>query len=224
MCLPKHIIHIMLHLCPHLTYYRIHQLHQHLILLIGILIIGKELCAQIASCKGSLNINGYTVLFCSDKSLLQEGNSLSADLSSSVHLRDATGQPGGSARSTRAQSHNFASSNPLPTSQSYRADQQLHSSSHGRGTHPTVPITYGGFNPPNYPQQSHRGRHGHQFLQPRYNQPTNSHMRPPMGSHQSGQPAWPPYGMGEGVPWGNFRTLLADLRITFLLVFSTKLS
>lgn len=138
----------------------------------------------------------------SDESLLQEDNSLSADLSSGLHLRDATGQAGGSARSTRAQSHNFASSNPLPTSQSYRVDQQLHSSSHGRGTHPTVPITYGGFNPPNYPQQSHRGRHGHQFLQPRYNQPTNSHMRPPMGSHQSGQPAWPPYGMGEGVPWG----------------------
>ncbi|KAM3389373.1 hypothetical protein ACQJBY_011475 [Aegilops geniculata] len=138
----------------------------------------------------------------SDESLLQEDNSLSADLSSNLHLRDATGQPGGSARSTRAQSHNFASSNPLPTSQSYGAGQQLHSGSHGRGTRPTVPISYGGFNPPNYPQQSLRGRHGHQFLQPRYNQPTNSHMRPPMGSHQSGQPAWPPYGMGEGVPWG----------------------
>ncbi|VAH36142.1 unnamed protein product [Triticum turgidum subsp. durum] len=136
----------------------------------------------------------------SDESLLQEDNSLSADLSSSLHIRDATGQPGGSARSTRAQSHNFASSNPLPTSQSYGAGQQLHSGSHGRGTRPTVPINYGGFNPPNYPQQSLRGRH--QFLQPRYNQPTNSHMRPPMGSHQSGQPAWPPYGMGEGVPWG----------------------
>uniref|UniRef100_A0A453CU42 Protein kinase domain-containing protein n=1 Tax=Aegilops tauschii subsp. strangulata TaxID=200361 RepID=A0A453CU42_AEGTS len=138
----------------------------------------------------------------SDESLLQEDNSLSADLSSNLHLRDATGQPGGSARSTRAQSHNFASSNPLPTSQSYGAGQQLHSGSHGRSTRPTVPLSYGGFNPPNYPQQSLRGRHGHQFLQPRYNQPTNSHMRPPMGSHQSGQPAWPPYGMGEGVPWG----------------------
>ncbi|VAH36140.1 unnamed protein product [Triticum turgidum subsp. durum] len=139
----------------------------------------------------------------SDESLLQEDNSLSADLSSSLHIRDATGQPGGSARSTRAQSHNFASSNPLPTSQSYGAGQQLHSGSHGRGTRPTVPINYGGFNPPNYPQQSLRGRH--QFLQPRYNQPTNSHMRPPMGSHQSGQPAWPPYGMGEGVPWACIR-------------------
>ncbi|VAH51392.1 unnamed protein product [Triticum turgidum subsp. durum] len=138
----------------------------------------------------------------SDESLLQEDNSLSADLSSNLHLRDATCQPGGSARSTRAQSHNFASSNPLLTSQSYGAGQQLHSGSHGRGTRPTVPISYGGFNPPNYPQQSLRGRHGHQFLQPRYNQPTNSHMRSPMGSHQSGQPAWPPYGMGEGVPWG----------------------
>lgn len=81
------------------------------------------LCAHITSCKGSLNINGYTVLFCSDESLLQEDSSLSADLSSNLHLRDAaTGQAGGSAsaRSTRVQSHNFASSNPLQTSQRYR--------------------------------------------------------------------------------------------------------
>jgi hypothetical protein len=89
---------------------------------------------------------------------------------------------------------------------SYRGDQQLPSSSLGRGTRPTVPIIYGGYTPPNYAQQSLRGRHGHQFLQPRYSQATtNSHMRPPMGSHQSGQPAWPPpYGVGEGMPWGNF--------------------
>ncbi|XP_047062078.1 dual specificity protein kinase YAK1 homolog isoform X2 [Lolium rigidum] len=140
----------------------------------------------------------------SEESLLQEDNSLSADLTSSLHLRDTTGQLGGSARSTRVQSHNFASSNPLPTGQSYRGDQQLPSSSLGRGTRPTVPIIYGGYTPPNYAQQSLRGRHGHQFLQPRYSQATtNSHMRPPMGSHQSGQPAWPPpYGVGEGMPWG----------------------
>jgi len=139
----------------------------------------------------------------SDESLLQEDNSLSADLSSSLHLRDATGQPGASARSTRVQSHNIASSNPISTGQSYRvADQQLHPSSLGRGSRPTVPMTYGGYNPPNYAQQSLRGRHGHQFLQPRYSQATNSHMRPPMGSHQSGQQAWPPYGVGEGMPWG----------------------
>lgn len=137
----------------------------------------------------------------SDELLLQEDSSLAADLSSSLHLRDATGQPGGSARSTRVQSHNFASSNPLQTGQSYRADQQLHPSSLGRGTRPTVPTTYGGYSPQNYPQQNLRGRHGHQFLQPRYSQATNSHMRPPMGSHQSGQPAWPPYSVGE-VPWG----------------------
>lgn len=139
----------------------------------------------------------------SDESLLQEDNSLSADLSSSLHLRDAaTGQPSGSARSGHVQSHNFASSNPLPTSQSYRADQQFHSSSLRGGTRPTVPITYGGYNAPSYPQQNHRSRHGQQFHQQRYNQSTNSQMRPPVGSHQSGQPAWPPYGVGDGVPWG----------------------
>jgi hypothetical protein len=77
------------------------------------------MCAEVASCKDSLNINVYAVRFCSEESLLQEDNSLSADLSSSLHLRDATGQPGGSARSTRVQSHNFASSNPLPTGQRY---------------------------------------------------------------------------------------------------------
>ena len=77
------------------------------------------MCAEVPTSKGSLKINVYAVRVCSDESLLQEDNSLAADLSSSLHLGDATGHAGGSSRSTRVQSHNFASSNPIPTSQRY---------------------------------------------------------------------------------------------------------
>uniref|UniRef100_A0A0D9W913 Protein kinase domain-containing protein n=1 Tax=Leersia perrieri TaxID=77586 RepID=A0A0D9W913_9ORYZ len=61
-----------------------------------------------------IKINGYAVQSCSDDSLLQEDNSLSADLSSCVHLGDSSKQTSGSARASNVQSHVFVSSNPLP--------------------------------------------------------------------------------------------------------------
>ncbi|ONM14253.1 hypothetical protein ZEAMMB73_Zm00001d002418 [Zea mays] len=123
----------------------------------------------------------------SDESLLQD-NSLSAELSSNLHFGDATGQ-----------GHVFATSNPVPTNQ--RADQLFHVSSQGLSAHSSVPVNYGGYNPPNYPPQNLRPRRGQPILHQRYNQATSSPMRP-MGSHHSGQPAWPSFGMGDGVPWG----------------------
>ncbi|CAD6259719.1 unnamed protein product [Miscanthus lutarioriparius] len=143
----------------------------------------------------------------SDESLLQEDNSLSADLSSNLHFGDAGGQGSGSIRSANFQGHVFAASNPVPTNQ--RADQLFHVSSQGVNAHSSVPINYGGYNPPNYPQQNLRPRHGQPILHQRYNQATSSPMRP-MGSHHSGQPAWPSsFGMGDGVPWGNLSTPLS---------------
>ncbi|KAL6652088.1 hypothetical protein ACP70R_011013 [Stipagrostis hirtigluma subsp. patula] len=130
----------------------------------------------------------------SDESLLQEDSSLSADLSSSLRLGDATDQASGSIRSTNVQGHAFMASNPLPN-QSYRTDQVFHVSSRG-GSVPTVASNYGGYNPPSYPQQNSRARHGQPFSQQRYNQ------APPMASHHNVQPAWPGYGMGDGMPWG----------------------
>ncbi|AQK45904.1 hypothetical protein ZEAMMB73_Zm00001d026246 [Zea mays] len=128
----------------------------------------------------------------SDESLLQEDNSLSADLSSNLHFGDATGQD-----------HIFATSNPVPTNQ--RGDQLFHVSSQGVSAHSSVLINYGGYNPQNYPQQNARPRHGQPILHQRYNQATSSPMRP-MGSHHNGQPAWPSsFGMGDGVPWGGTR-------------------
>ncbi|AQK45907.1 hypothetical protein ZEAMMB73_Zm00001d026246 [Zea mays] len=130
----------------------------------------------------------------SDESLLQEDNSLSADLSSNLHFGDATGQD-----------HIFATSNPVPTNQ--RGDQLFHVSSQGVSAHSSVLINYGGYNPQNYPQQNARPRHGQPILHQRYNQATSSPMRP-MGSHHNGQPAWPSsFGMGDGVPWGKLSTL-----------------
>ncbi|XP_008668222.1 dual specificity protein kinase YAK1 homolog isoform X2 [Zea mays] len=114
----------------------------------------------------------------SDESLLQD-NSLSAELSSNLHFGDATGQGSGS----------------------IRADQLFHVSSQGLSAHSSVPVNYGGYNPPNYPPQNLRPRRGQPILHQRYNQATSSPMRP-MGSHHSGQPAWPSFGMGDGVPWG----------------------
>ncbi|PWZ36581.1 Serine/threonine-protein kinase ppk15 [Zea mays] len=138
----------------------------------------------------------------SDESLLQD-NSLSAELSSNLHFGDATGQGSGSIRSANFQGHVFATSNPVPTNQ--RADQLFHVSSQGLSAHSSVPINYGGYNPPNYPPQNLRPRRGQPILHQRYNQATSSPMRP-MGSHHSGQPAWPSFGMGDGVPWGNLPT------------------
>lgn len=112
------IIHRLLH--THLTSHQIHQLHQHLILLIGTLIIGMEKYTQVDSCrlvKGNTNIS--IVLFHSDESLLQEDSSLSADLSSSLHLGDAPRQASGSTRSANFQGHVFATSNPVSTNQRY---------------------------------------------------------------------------------------------------------
>jgi len=134
----------------------------------------------------------------SDESLLQD-NSLSAELSSNLHFGDATGQGSGSIRSANFQGHVFATSNPVPTNQ--RADQLFHVSSQGLSAHSSVPVNYGGYNPPNYPPQNLRPRRGQPILHQRYNQATSSPMRP-MGSHHSGQPAWPSFGMGDGVPWG----------------------
>lgn len=132
----------------------------------------------------------------SDESLLQEDSSLSAELSRSLHLGDATGQASGSYRSANFQGHAFTTSNTVPTNQ--RADQLVHESSQGM----SVPISFGGYNHPNYPRQNLHPRHGQQILQQRYNQATSSSMRP-MGSHHTGQPAWPgSYGMGDGVLWG----------------------
>ena len=179
---------------------------------------------------------------------MQEDSSLSADLSSNLHFRDAGGQGSGSIRSANFQGHVFATSNPVPTNQrfcdltnlyssfslttqnilnfpgylpffvrllicstifGYRADQLFHVSSQGVSAHSSVPINYGGYNPPNYPQQNLRPRHGQPILHQRYNQATSSPMRP-MGSHHSGQPAWPSsFGMGDGVPWGNLSTPLS---------------
>lgn len=65
------------------------------------------------------NIDISTVPFYSDESLLQEDSSLSADLSSSLHLGDATRQASGSIRSANFQGHVFATSNPVPTNQRY---------------------------------------------------------------------------------------------------------
>jgi hypothetical protein len=48
-------------------------------------------------------------------------------------------------------------------------------------------------------------------------------MRPPMGSHQSGQPAWPPYGVGEGMPWGNFIHSFSRMEKHVSLVSLTRL-
>ncbi|CAN6240785.1 unnamed protein product [Urochloa humidicola] len=136
----------------------------------------------------------------SDESLLQEDNSLSADLSSSLHLGDGTRQAGGSIRSANFQGHVFATSNPVPTNQ--RGDRLFHASYQGGSSHSSVPINYGGYNPPSYPQQNLRPRPGQPILPQRYNQATSGPMRP-MGSHHNGQPVWPStYGMGEGVPWG----------------------
>jgi dual specificity protein kinase YAK1 len=60
-----------------------------------------------------------TLLFCSDESLLQEDSSLSADLSGSLHLGDATGQGGRSTRSSTVQGRIFAASNLVPANQRY---------------------------------------------------------------------------------------------------------
>ncbi|XP_062185035.1 dual specificity protein kinase YAK1 homolog isoform X2 [Phragmites australis] len=137
----------------------------------------------------------------SDESLLQEDNSLSADLSSSLHLGDAIGQANRSTRSANVQGHIFAVSNPLPTNQ--RADQLFHASSQGGSAHSSVPISFGGYNPSNYPQQNLRARHAPPFFQQRYNQATSSSNMRPMGNHHNGQSAWSSsYGMGDGVPWG----------------------
>ncbi|KAF8670254.1 hypothetical protein HU200_050787 [Digitaria exilis] len=133
----------------------------------------------------------------SDESLLQEDSSLSADLSSSLHLGEPR-QPSGSTRSANFQGHVFATSNPVSTNQ--RGDQVFHSSYQGGSSHSNVPINYGGYNPPSYPQQN--PRHGQPIHQQRYNQANSGPMRP-MGNHHSGQPVWSStYGMGDGVPWG----------------------
>ncbi|KAG2568525.1 hypothetical protein PVAP13_7NG322600 [Panicum virgatum] len=136
----------------------------------------------------------------SDESLLQEDNSLSADLSSSLHLGDATRQAGGSVRSANFQGQVFATSNRVPTNQ--RGDQLFHASYQGGSSHSSVPTNYGGYNPPSYLQQNLRPRPGQPIIQHRYNQATSGPMRP-TGSHHSGQHVWSStYGMGDGVPWG----------------------
>ncbi|KAL5214169.1 hypothetical protein ABZP36_003321 [Zizania latifolia] len=152
--------------------------------------------------------NAYWDPYFSDESLLQEDNSLSADLNSNLHLGDSANQTSRSARSAHVQSHIFVSSNPLPAGESYRTDQLFRASSrggsHGGSAHSAVPVNYGRYNPANHPQQNPRSRHGQPSLQPRYNQAASTHNHhPTTGSHQTGQqPAWPGYSMGDGMPWG----------------------
>jgi hypothetical protein len=55
---------------------------------------------------------------CSDESLLQEDNSLSAELGS-LHLRDASGKTIGSSRLLDIQGHEIASSNPSSMNHRY---------------------------------------------------------------------------------------------------------
>ncbi|TVU15864.1 hypothetical protein EJB05_39405 [Eragrostis curvula] len=133
----------------------------------------------------------------SDESLLQEDNSLSADLSSSLNLGDATGQAIRSTRSSNVQGRIFESTNPVPANQSNRVDQFFNAPSQGG----SVPINFGSYNAPNYPQHNLRGRHGQPFHHPRYNQSNSSQMRPTV-NHHNGQLVWSNHGMGDGVPWG----------------------
>uniref|UniRef100_A0A0E0KUS7 Protein kinase domain-containing protein n=1 Tax=Oryza punctata TaxID=4537 RepID=A0A0E0KUS7_ORYPU len=143
--------------------------------------------------------NAYWDPYFSDESLLHEDNSLSADLSSSLHLGDSANPTSGSARTANVQSHIFMGSNPLPAGE--RGDQLFHASSRGSlvgSTHSAVPINYGGYNPVNDPQQNPQIRHGQPFIQHRYNQASSTHNHP-RGSHHNRQPAWP---MADGTPWG----------------------
>jgi hypothetical protein len=64
------------------------------------------------------------LLFYSDESLLQEDSSLSADLSSSLHLGDATAQVSRSTRST-VQGRIFTAANPVPANQRYYCDENF---------------------------------------------------------------------------------------------------
>ncbi|KAL6843767.1 hypothetical protein ACP4OV_026338 [Aristida adscensionis] len=132
----------------------------------------------------------------SEELLLQEDSSLSADLSSSLHLGDVAGQASGSIRSANV-GRAFVASDPL---QNQRPDQLFNAPSQGGSARHTVQSNYGGFNPSYYPQQNPRVRLGQPFSHQRYNQASSSNL-PPMGSHHSVQPSWPGYGMGDGMPW-----------------------
>jgi hypothetical protein len=60
----------------------------------------------------------HSIFMCSDESLLQEDNSLSAELGS-LHLRDSSRQTIGSSRLLDIQSHEIASANPSSINQRY---------------------------------------------------------------------------------------------------------
>ncbi|CAM0944898.1 unnamed protein product [Alopecurus aequalis] len=138
----------------------------------------------------------------SDESLLQEDNSLSAELGS-LHLRDASGQTIGSGRLLDIQSHEITSSNP--SSMNQRSDRQFHAPSLRESGHSAGHITYDSYNHANYSQRNFPGRHGQPFQ--RYNHMNSTSIRP-MGNLQNGQSVWSNYSMAEsppqiveGMPW-----------------------
>uniref|UniRef100_A0A0A8ZNK0 Uncharacterized protein n=1 Tax=Arundo donax TaxID=35708 RepID=A0A0A8ZNK0_ARUDO len=140
----------------------------------------------------------------SDESLLQEDDTLSADLSG-LQLTDASGQTNRSSRLAPVQSHDISSSNPSSFNQ--RSEHLFHASSLRGSTHPTGHVTFDGYNHANYSQQSFPNYRGQPF-QP-YNNMTSSYIRP-MRFHHNDRPVWtnyslaetPPTAMGEGMPWG----------------------
>ncbi|KAM3225704.1 hypothetical protein ACQJBY_058431 [Aegilops geniculata] len=136
----------------------------------------------------------------SDESLLQEDNSLSAELGS-VHLRDASGRTIQSGRLPNIQSHDIAGSNQ-------RNDFLFHAPSLRESGHSTGCVNYDSYNHANNSQRNFAGRHGQPFQ--RYNH-MNSSSICPTGNLQNVQSAWSKYGMPdstspprmvEGMPWG----------------------
>nr|ADB85407.1 putative protein kinase [Phyllostachys edulis] len=95
----------------------------------------------------------------SDESLLQEDNSLSAELSS-LHLRGAS-QTVRSSRLAHIQSHAIAKSNPF--SMNKRSDRLFHATSLGESSHSTGHIAYDSYNHANYSQRNFPSRHGQPF-------------------------------------------------------------
>ncbi|CAM0944896.1 unnamed protein product [Alopecurus aequalis] len=152
----------------------------------------------------------------SDESLLQEDNSLSAELGS-LHLRDASGQTIGSGRLLDIQSHEITSSNPSSMNQS---DRQFHAPSLRESGHSAGHITYDSYNHANYSQRNFPGRHGQPFQ--RYNHMNSTSIRP-MGNLQNGQSVWSNYSMAEsppqiveGMPWE--RGLCASMCFSIILI------
>lgn len=130
----------------------------------------------------------------SDESLLQEENSLAAELRG-LHLRDASGQTIQSSRLPNIQSHDTASSNPLSINQ--RSDRLFHAPSLGENNLSADRITYHSYNHANYSQQNFPGRHVLPFQ--RYNHMNSTYMRP-IRSLQNGQSVWPNYSVAEPTP------------------------